>query len=245
MSGFSAYFSSPAQTAKPGLVAASGIPGSSASGGGGGTDAETFRYSEFGGAAISVNGLREQFNNYMIDGLDNNDRTVGGASGAFSQESIREFQVLTNSFSAEYGRHTGAVVNAATKTLLFLTVPTRGWLAGVPFAISALAVAGVPPVSGFWAKAAVIRATMEPPGWATFVLAAVVLIGGVLSFVYMFQIYQRTYWEGDRQSGPVSTRGRRVIVALVAGFVLLAGVVPGPLLEVSERAAATLPGGDP
>lgn len=138
-----------------------------------------------------------------------------------------------------------ALVNAATKTLLFLTVPTRGWLAGVPFAIGALAVAGVPPVSGFWAKAAVIRATMEPPGWATFVLAAVVLVGGVLSFVYMFQIYQRTYWEGDRQSGPVSTRGRRVIVALVAGFVLLAGVVPGPLLEVSERAAATLPGGDP
>jgi hypothetical protein len=31
-------------------------------------------------------------------------------------EAVREFQVLTNSFSAEYGRHTGAVVNAATKT---------------------------------------------------------------------------------------------------------------------------------
>ena len=50
-----------------------GIPGSNSSGGGAGTDAETFRYSEFGGAALSVNGLREQFNNYQIEGLDNNE----------------------------------------------------------------------------------------------------------------------------------------------------------------------------
>src|SRR5437762_12565480 len=53
-----------------------GIPGSNSSGGSAGQDAETFRYSEFGGAALSVNGLREQFNNYQIEGVDNNESLV-------------------------------------------------------------------------------------------------------------------------------------------------------------------------
>jgi len=78
-------------TLSPGVTR--GIPGSNAAGGGSGTDAETFRYSEFGGAALSVNGLREQFNNYMIEGVDNNESLVNSIAYLPSPEAIREFNV--------------------------------------------------------------------------------------------------------------------------------------------------------
>ena len=47
---------------------------------------------------------RGRSNNIMVDGLDNNDLVVGAVRSSFSQEAIREFQVLANSYSAEFGR---------------------------------------------------------------------------------------------------------------------------------------------
>jgi len=70
------------------------------------------------GIKLSVNGARYTANLFTIDGTQINDEfnQAGSASGnVLGVEAIREFQVLTNSFSAEYGRHTGAVINAATK----------------------------------------------------------------------------------------------------------------------------------
>lgn len=93
-----------------------GIPGSNAAGGGSGTDAETFRYSEFGGAALSVNGLREQFNNYMIDGLDNNETLVNTIAYLPSPDAIQEFSVITTNAPAEFGRAGGAVQNLVIKS---------------------------------------------------------------------------------------------------------------------------------
>lgn len=93
-----------------------GIPGSNASGGGGGGDAETFRYSEFGGTALSVNGLREQFNNYMIEGIDNNETLVNSIAYIPSPEAVREFSVITTSAPAEFGRAGGAVQNLVIKS---------------------------------------------------------------------------------------------------------------------------------
>jgi hypothetical protein len=71
------------------------------------------------GQKISVHGARYTQNLFTLDGTMMNDQfnQSGSATGnMLGVEAIREFQVLTNSFSAEYGRHTGAVVNAATKT---------------------------------------------------------------------------------------------------------------------------------
>ncbi|HEX9492366.1 MAG TPA: carboxypeptidase regulatory-like domain-containing protein, partial [Thermoanaerobaculia bacterium] len=86
-----------------------GIPGSNSSGGGSGTDAETFRYSEFGGAALSVNGVREQFNNYLIEGVDNNESLVNSIAYLPPPEAIREFSVITTNASAEFGRAAGGI----------------------------------------------------------------------------------------------------------------------------------------
>jgi hypothetical protein len=54
--------------------------------------------------------------NYVVDGGDNNDDTVGGLLQLFPLESIQEFSVLTHRFDAEYGRSNGAVLNVVTKS---------------------------------------------------------------------------------------------------------------------------------
>jgi hypothetical protein len=67
-------------------------------------------------SGLSFGGQRARSNNIMVDGYDNNDRVVGAVRAVFSQEAIREFQVLTNSYSAEFGKASGGVVNIVTKS---------------------------------------------------------------------------------------------------------------------------------
>jgi hypothetical protein len=72
-----------------------------------------------GSDAIITNGRESRNNNYLIDGANNFDDVNGGRSGTQARtalESIQEFQVITNQFDAEYGRTSGAVVNAVTKS---------------------------------------------------------------------------------------------------------------------------------
>jgi hypothetical protein len=68
---------------------------------------------------IQVNGQRERNNNFLVDGIDNNDADVPGIPGGISTPNIdatQEFRVITNNFTAEFGRNTGAIVNVATKS---------------------------------------------------------------------------------------------------------------------------------
>jgi len=67
-------------------------------------------------SGLSFTGQRARSNNIMVDGLDNNDPVVGAVRATFSQEAVREFQVLTNSYSAEFGKASGGVVNIVTKS---------------------------------------------------------------------------------------------------------------------------------
>lgn len=67
---------------------------------------------------FSVNGQRERNNNFLVDGIDNNDADVPGIPGGAATPNIdatQEFRVITNNFNAEFGRNTGAIVNVATK----------------------------------------------------------------------------------------------------------------------------------
>ncbi len=65
---------------------------------------------------ISVNGARGNQNNYMLDGGDNNDPLTNMASVVPNPDALEEFSILTNNFSAEYGRNVGAIINAITKS---------------------------------------------------------------------------------------------------------------------------------
>jgi hypothetical protein len=67
-------------------------------------------------SGLSFGGQRARSNNIMVDGFDNNDQVVGAVRATFSQEAVREFQVLTNSYSAEFGKASGGVVNIVTKS---------------------------------------------------------------------------------------------------------------------------------
>ena len=69
-----------------------------------------------GTSGLSFAGQRARSNNITVDGLDNNDSSIGSVRATFSQEAVREFQVLTNSFSAEFGKASGGVVNILTKS---------------------------------------------------------------------------------------------------------------------------------
>jgi hypothetical protein len=67
-------------------------------------------------SGLSFTGQSARSNNIMVDGFDNNDSTIGGVRSLFSQEAVREFQVLTDSYSAEFGNASGGVVNIMTRT---------------------------------------------------------------------------------------------------------------------------------
>jgi hypothetical protein len=71
--------------------------------------------------SFNVNGQRSMFNNYMLDGMDNN--AYGESNQGFDNQiiapppdSIAQFEVVTNNMSAEYGRSSGALINVATKS---------------------------------------------------------------------------------------------------------------------------------
>ena len=67
-------------------------------------------------SGLTFAGQRARSNNISVDGVDNNDAAVGAVRATFSQEAVREFQVLTNSYSAEFGKASGGVVNIITKS---------------------------------------------------------------------------------------------------------------------------------
>lgn len=68
------------------------------------------------GTTLSVNGNRQRSNNFTVDGQDNNDLSVGGpVFFVDNQDTVADFQVVTNNFSAQYGRNQGAIVNIVTK----------------------------------------------------------------------------------------------------------------------------------
>lgn len=72
-------------------------------------------------AAFNVNGLRATVNNFLLDGIDNN--AYGTSNQSFSSQvvqvspdAIAEFKVQTNTYSAEFGRSGGAVINATYRS---------------------------------------------------------------------------------------------------------------------------------
>ena len=68
------------------------------------------------GASVSVNGAREQSNNFMLDGVDNNDSLINTYSSLPSVDAIQEFQVQGANSSAEYGRSGGAQINIVLRS---------------------------------------------------------------------------------------------------------------------------------
>ena len=69
-----------------------------------------------GGFAMHANGAREEYNNFLLDGVDNNDPDVNRYVLQPSVDSIQEFKIATSTYSAEFGRNAGAQVNVLTRS---------------------------------------------------------------------------------------------------------------------------------
>ena len=67
-------------------------------------------------AGFNVNGMRNQSNNFLIDGATNNDTFNTGFVLRPPPDAIQEFKILTHSYNAEYGRNAGSVVTLVTKS---------------------------------------------------------------------------------------------------------------------------------
>ncbi len=100
-------------TLVPGVTRGSNTVGDATGGNG---NAETYRYNSSGGAALVVNGLRPQANNFLLDGFDNNESLVNTIVFFSAPDAIQEFRVETNVAPAEFGRAGGGIINAGIKS---------------------------------------------------------------------------------------------------------------------------------
>ena len=98
-------------TLQPGVISVTSIQPNSDS-----KDRENRGY----GAQVTVSGSRPAENNYRIDGISVNDYANGGPGSVegstLGVDAVQEFSVLTSNYSAEYGRTSGGVINAITKS---------------------------------------------------------------------------------------------------------------------------------
>jgi hypothetical protein len=67
------------------------------------------------GGGLSVNGMREAANGFVLNGATVQESGFGGAAVVPNLDSIAEFRILTNNFDAEYGNYSGGQVNVVTK----------------------------------------------------------------------------------------------------------------------------------
>jgi len=68
------------------------------------------------GSGFAVNGNRTRSNNFTIDGANNNDESLSIPRQNLPPEAIGEFQIITNTFAAEFGRNAGSYVNVITRS---------------------------------------------------------------------------------------------------------------------------------
>jgi multicomponent Na+:H+ antiporter subunit D len=116
----------------------------------------------------------------------------------------------------------------------------RGLLVGL-FAVPALSLAGIPPLSGFFAKLLVVKAALEA---GAFVAAAVALAVGLLTIFSMTKIWSEAFWKAAPRDAPAHARGLSPALTLpcAALALLIVGLGLGAewLLGLSELAAAQL-----
>ena len=113
----------------------------------------------------------------------------------------------------------------------------------IAFLLGALALIGIPPLSGFWAKLMMLETGLDQ---GAIVAVAVVVIYSLLTFIPLIRIWSHAFW---RPGAPGSVdldfaagrTERRLLTLPAAGLVaaiLLIGLMPEPLLQIAEGAAA-------
>lgn len=81
-----------------------------------GGNAEQLRYGDTGGIALAANGLRPQANNYLLDGVDDNEALANGINVWPSVEGTSEFRAIVGLAPAEFGHAGGTIIEASVKS---------------------------------------------------------------------------------------------------------------------------------
>ncbi|MEM8759329.1 MAG: proton-conducting transporter membrane subunit [Pseudomonadota bacterium] len=116
------------------------------------------------------------------------------------------------------------------------------WL-GILFLIPMLSLIGVPPLSGFWAKFLMIRASFEA---GDFIFGALILLASVLTFFYLGRVFVAAFWqprpglEGDAVPACYPHRLLVVPVMLLAVVTLAISLWPGNFFALADGAAGGL-----
>ncbi|MEM1059129.1 MAG: Na+/H+ antiporter subunit D [Verrucomicrobiota bacterium] len=115
------------------------------------------------------------------------------------------------------------------------------------FFIPAMALAGVPPLSGFWGKLILVQASWEAGLWS---LVAVALGVGLMTLFSMTKIWGEVFWKPQPESGvPGHVAGKTnppvpglmyVPIVFLTGLIILYGVFAEPLLDIALRSAEQL-----
>lgn len=114
----------------------------------------------------------------------------------------------------------------------------RPFLAAI-FLVPALSLAGIPPLSGFWAKLSLIQAGLTAQAYG---LVAVALVTSLLTLLSMTKIWSEAFWKPRPASAPAPSLGRTppslgLPAVALASLAVILGLAAGPLLEISLAAA--------
>ena len=111
------------------------------------------------------------------------------------------------------------------------------------FLVPALSLAGLPPLSGFFAKFVLIRASIEADAWAA---VAVALLVSFLTLYSMIKIWNEAFWKARPASAGAERQDNGGLVmlylpiALLAALTITIGLAGQPVYELAERAAQQL-----
>ncbi|MEM9901348.1 MAG: Na+/H+ antiporter subunit D [Pseudomonadota bacterium] len=133
--------------------------------------------------------------------------------------------------STELGRIGGLYASAPFLAILFL--------------IPAFSLAGFPPLSGFWAKYVVVKASLDAEAW---ILAAAALVVGALTIYSMTKIWAEAFWKPHPDGrlpalSSIPVRDRAFLIAPIAALAVLTcviGLAPEPFVQFAERSAEQL-----
>ncbi len=181
---------------------------------------------------------------YMVAGvgllisIDESTRQLGLAAGIFY--TIHNILAKSNLFLIS-----GAIerLSGSTQLVALGGLSRRAPLWTGSFVISAFALAGMPPLSGFWAKLLVVWASVDAGHlW----VGALALGVGLFTLVSMLKIFNGAFWKPappQQQMSELRGRGAWAMAApvvVLASLSALVGVQPSPLFAAAHRAAAEL-----
>jgi multicomponent Na+:H+ antiporter subunit D len=115
----------------------------------------------------------------------------------------------------------------------------------VLFLVPALSLAGFPPLSGFWAKLILIKASLE---LEQYLIAATALVVGLLTIYSMTKIWTQAFWKPEPTPAPAVLPAalptemalRLAPIAVLAAMTVTIGLWPEPFVNVAVRAAGEL-----